>query len=84
MLVLQRTFLILFRIFIIGLSLCSYICILAFVMVRLDNVVPLGFMFGQIDDPVFNRTVNDYFFSLVPLLVAGILTVWIPASQTKK
>lgn len=62
----------------------SYICVLAFVMVRVDNVIPLGFMFGQIEDPVFNRTVNEYFFSFVPLLVAEILMVWIPGSQSKR
>lgn len=61
----------------------SYICVLAFVMVRVDNVLPLGFMFGQIEDPIFNRTVNEYFFSFVPLLVAEILMVWIPTSQSK-
>lgn len=61
----------------------SYICVLAFVMVRLDNVVPLGFMFGQIGDPIFNRTVNEYFFSFVPLLVAEILMIWIPDSRSK-
>lgn len=62
----------------------SYICVLAFVMVRVDNVLPLNFMFGQIEDPIFNRTVNEYFFSFVPLLVAEILMVWIPGSQAKK
>lgn len=62
----------------------SYICVLAFVLVRVDNVVPLEFMFGQIDDPVFNRTVNEYFFSFVPLLVAEIFMTWIPAVRNKK
>jgi len=62
----------------------SYICVLAFVMVRVDNVIPLGFMFGQIEDPIFNRTVNEYFFSFVPLLVAEILMVWIPNSKSNK
>lgn len=61
----------------------SYVCVLAFVMVRIDNFLPLGFIFGQIDDPIFNRTVNEYFFSFVPLLVAEILMVWVPASQSK-
>ena len=63
----------------------SYVCVLAFVMVRVDNVIPLGFMFGQIDDPIFNRTVNEYFFSFVPLLVTEILMAWIPTArkQTK-
>lgn len=62
----------------------SYVCVLAFVLVRVDNVIPLGFMFGQIDDPVFNRTVNEYFFSFVPLLVAEICMIWIPAANPVK
>jgi uncharacterized membrane protein len=62
----------------------SYICVLAFVLVRVDNVVPLGFIFGQIDDPIFNRTVNEYFFSFVPLLVAEILMIWIPSVRKQR
>lgn len=62
----------------------SYVCVLAFVLVRVDNLLPLTFLFGTIEDPTFNRTVNEYFFSFVPLIVAEILMVWIPALPSRK
>ena len=57
----------------------SYVCVLAFVAVRLDDIVPLDFLFGNIEDPVFRRTVNEYFFSFVPLIIAEIIMVWWPS-----
>jgi uncharacterized membrane protein len=51
----------------------SYVCVLAFVAVRLDDVLPLDFLFGSIEDPTFRRTVNEYFFSFVPLIIAEIV-----------
>ncbi|HEU4470923.1 MAG TPA: DUF2306 domain-containing protein [Flavisolibacter sp.] len=57
----------------------SYICVLAFVAVRIDGIFPLDFMFGNIDDPLLRRVVNEYFFSFVPLLFAELFMVWIPA-----
>lgn len=62
----------------------SYVCVFAFVLVRVDNLLPLTFLFGTIEDPTFNRTVNEYFFSFVPLIIVEILMVWIPASQSNK
>ena len=62
----------------------SYVCVLAFVLVRVDNLLPLTFLFGTIEDPTFNRTVNEYFFSFVPLIIAEILMVWIPALTSRK
>lgn len=62
----------------------SYICVLAFVAVRIDDVLPLNFLFGTIEDPTFNRTVNEYFFSFVPLLVAEVFLSWIPSLRFKK
>ena len=62
----------------------SYVCVLAFVAVRIDDVFPLDFLFGQLTDPTFRRVVNEYFFSFVPLLVAEILMVWIPAIYFKR
>lgn len=56
----------------------SYICVLAFVLVRVDDVVSLNFLFGQIEDPTFRRVVNEYFFSFVPLLLAEMVMVWWP------
>ena len=64
----------------------SYVCVLAFVAVRLDGILPLDFLFGAIEDPTFRRTVNEYFFSFVPLIFAEIFMVWIPSVyyKTKK
>ena len=56
----------------------SYICILSFVAVRIGTIIPMDFLFGPIEDPIFNRTVNEYFFSFVPLLFAEILMTWVP------
>ena len=30
------------------------------------------FLFGQIEDPTYSRTVNEYFFSFVPLIIGEI------------
>lgn len=57
----------------------SYICVLGFVAVRIDDVLPLDFLFGNIADPTFRRVVNEYFFSFVPLLIAEIIMVWWPS-----
>ena len=61
----------------------SYVCVLAFVAVRLDDIVSLNFLFGNIEDPVFRRTVNEYFFSFVPLIIAEIIMVWWPSVYFK-
>lgn len=58
----------------------SYVCALAFVTVRIDGILPLDFMFGNIEDETFRRTVNEYFFSFVPLIVAEIMMIWIPVT----
>lgn len=57
----------------------SYICVAAFVTVRLNYIIPLDFLFGTITDPTYKRVVNEYFFSFVPLLVAEIIMVWWPS-----
>ncbi len=57
----------------------SYISLLAFVAVRIDNVLPLDFLFGNTSDPLTRRVVNEYFWSFVPLLIAEIIMVWIPS-----
>jgi uncharacterized membrane protein len=62
----------------------SYVCVLAFVAVRMDQVIPLDFLFGNIEEPTFRRVVNEYFFSFVPLIFAEILMVWFPAVFSKK
>lgn len=57
----------------------SYICVLGFVAVRVDDILPLDFLFGAISDPTFRRVVNEYFFSFVPLLIAEIVMIWWPS-----
>ena len=56
----------------------SYICVLAFVAVRIDDIFALNFLFGTIEDPTFRRVVNEYFFSFVPLIIGEIFMVWLP------
>jgi len=56
----------------------SYLCVFSFVAVRIGGLFPLDFLFGQIDDPTFDRTVNEYFFSFVPLIIGEILMTWWP------
>jgi uncharacterized membrane protein len=62
----------------------SYVCVLAFVAVRIDDVFPLDFLFGPIADPTFRRVVNEYFFSFVPLIIAEITMVWWPSVFYKR
>jgi uncharacterized membrane protein len=56
----------------------SFICVVSFVAVRIDSIVPLDFFFGQIEDSIYRRVVNEYFFSFVPLLIAEMMMVWWP------
>lgn len=56
----------------------SYICVFSFVAVRVGGVFSLDFLFGKIQDPIFERTVNEYFFSFVPLIVGEICMIWLP------
>lgn len=60
----------------------SYICVFSFVAVRIGGLFPLDFLFGQIDDPIFDRTVNEYFFSFVPLIVGEIFMIWLPTLKS--
>jgi len=62
----------------------SYVCALAFVAVRIDGIFPLDILFSNIEDPTFRRTVNEYFFSFVPLIIAEIIMTWLPAIKKKE
>lgn len=62
----------------------SYTTVLAFVAVRINDIISLSFLFGTIPDPTFNRTVNEYFFSFVPLLIAEVFLTWLPALKASK
>lgn len=57
----------------------SYVCGLAFVFVRLYQVLPLGFIFTPIvSDEVFS-VVLEWTFSILPLLLVEIFMIWIPS-----
>jgi uncharacterized membrane protein len=56
----------------------SFICVISFVAVRIDSLLPLDFFFGPIEDGTYRRVVNEYFFSFVPLLIAELIMVWWP------
>lgn len=56
----------------------SYICVFSFVAVRVGGLIPLEFVFGVIEDPVFKRTVHEYFFSFMPIILGEIFLIWIP------
>ena len=62
----------------------SYVCALAFVTVRIDGIFPLDFLFSNISDPTFRRTVNAYFFSFVPLIIAEITMTWLPVLKKRR
>ena len=59
----------------------SYVCVIAFVAVRIDDMFSLNFLFGEITDPTFRRVVNEYFFSFVPLIIAEIIMIWRPSVE---
>ncbi len=61
----------------------SYVCALAFVTVRIDGIFPLDFLFSNIEEPTFRRTVNEYFFSFVHLILAEIYLTWVPSIKRK-
>ena len=62
----------------------SYVCVLAFVAVRVDSIFSLDFLFGQIADETLRRVVNEYFWSFVPLIVAEVVMVWVPSIKKTK
>ena len=62
----------------------SYICVLAFVAVRIDDIFPLDFLFGTLEDRLLRRVVNEYFWSFVPLIIGEVFITWLPAIQKSK
>ena len=59
----------------------SYTCALAFVFVRLYQVVPLDFMYGVIGDKNIEAIVTEWMFSILPLILVEIVMIWIPSIQ---
>lgn len=56
----------------------SYTCALAFVFVRLYQVIPMDFAFEVIDDSNVKGVVIEWMFSILPLILVEIAMIWIP------
>lgn len=57
----------------------SYTCALAFVFVRLYQVIPMDFAFEVIDDSNVKGVVIEWMFSILPLILVEIAMIWIPS-----
>jgi hypothetical protein len=57
----------------------SYVCALAFVLVRLDRILPIDFVFEPITDDNIYAVVAEWTFSILPLLILEIVMIWIPS-----
>ncbi len=62
----------------------SYTCAMAFVFVRLNQIIPLDFLYYPISDPVIQRTVNEWMFTFVPIIAVEIFMIWIPSLKQIK
>jgi uncharacterized membrane protein len=62
----------------------SYTCALAFVFVRLNQIIPLDFLYYPINDPIIQRTVNEWMFTFVPIIIVEIFMIWIPSIKQIK
>jgi hypothetical protein len=57
----------------------SYVCALAFVLVRLDRFLPIDFIFDPIVDDNVYGVVTEWTFSILPLVITEIAMIWIPS-----
>lgn len=57
----------------------SSTCALAFVFVRLYQVVPMDSVFGVIEDAAVKSVVIEWMFSMLPLIIVEIFMIWIPS-----
>jgi len=62
----------------------SYTCALAFVFVRLYQILPVDILYADIEDINIRRTVNEWMFSFVPLILVEIFMIWIPSLRIKR
>jgi uncharacterized membrane protein len=61
----------------------SYTCALAFVFVRLYQIIPMDFLFGAIENPDTKGVVIEWIFSFMPLFVVEIAMIWLPSLRQK-
>ena len=62
----------------------SYTCSLAFVFVRLYQIVPIWFVFEPIGNPEVQNVVVEWTFSILPLLLVEIFMIWLPSLTTRR
>jgi uncharacterized membrane protein len=62
----------------------SYTCALAFVFVRIDRILPIGFIFSPINNEEIIGIVNEWTFSILPLLLVEVFLIWIPSLKRKR
>lgn len=60
----------------------SYTCALAFVFVRLYQVIPMDSLFGIIEDQGVRVVVVEWMFSILPLILVEIAMIWIPSIKS--
>lgn len=59
----------------------SYTCALAFVFVRLYQVIPMDSVFCVIEDSAVKGVVIEWMFSILPLIIVEMVMIWIPSVQ---
>jgi len=62
----------------------SYTCALAFVFVRLYQILPLDFLYSTINDAEIRRTVNEWMFSFIPIIIVEVVMIWLPSVKQIK
>lgn len=62
----------------------SYTCALAFVFVRLYQIIPMDSLFGIIEDQGVRVVVVEWMFSFLPIILVEIFMIWIPSLYQKK
>jgi len=62
----------------------SYTCALAFVFVRLYQIIPMDFVFGAIENPDTKGVVIEWVFSFMPLFAVEIVMNWIPSIRQRR
>ncbi len=62
----------------------SYTCALAFVFVRLYQVIPMNSLLGVIEDQNVRGVVIEWMFSFMPIILVEIFMIWIPSLKRKK
>lgn len=60
----------------------SYTCALAFVFVRLSQVIPMDSVFGIITNMDVQVVVVEWMFSILPLILVEIAMIWVPSIKS--